>query len=299
VLLQAIVLGLVQGLTEFLPVSSSGHLYVVPYLLSWPQPPLAFDVALHAGTLVAVIAYFGGDLWYLATRSLGVGTEADGEAARARRTVALLALGSVPAAAVGYFFEVAFETTFRDPRYVSGFLLVTALLLWGAERLRRRRAARTIGVTAGSLSAAQEMMDPGRDESTISWVDTLAIGVAQSLALLPGVSRSGSTIAAGMARGLSREASARYSFLLSIPIIFGATLLKVGDLTSGAGTRLFSNVEIAVGVVVAGLSGYWAIRFLLRFVASDDLTGFARYVVFFSILTYVGYLWLGPPGTIR
>ncbi len=297
-LFQAIVLGLVQGLTEFLPVSSSGHLFVVPYLLSWPQPPLAFDVALHFGTLTAVVAYFWADLWYLATRSLGIGTVADGEAARARRTVAILAVASIPAAVIGLTFERAFETVFRDPRYVAGFLVLTGLILWGAEAMRRRRAARIVGVSTSQLSPQQRAMDPGRDEGTVGWVDTIVIGAAQALALLPGVSRSGSTIAAGMARGLSREGAARFSFLMAVPIILGATILKVGDLASAGTDRLFSNGEIVVGVAVAAASGYWAIRFLLRLVARDDLSGFARYVVFFGVLTFVGYLWIGPPSTI-
>ncbi|MBW3657622.1 MAG: undecaprenyl-diphosphate phosphatase [Actinobacteria bacterium] len=298
-MLQAIVLGLVQGLTEFLPVSSSGHLTVVPYLLSWPQPPLAFNVALHFGTLLAVVAYFWGDLWYLATRSVGVGTTVDGEAARARRTVGLLAVGTLPAAVIGYLFESSFEQVFDDPRAVAGFLLVTASILWGAERLRRRRAAVLVGVRARALSPEQQAIDPGRDEGTVGWLDTIAIGFAQALAIFPGISRSGATIAMGMARGMSREGSARFSFLLSVPIILGATLAQARELLGGeAEERLFTTAEIAVGVAVAALSGYWAIRFLLRYVASDDLTGFARYVAFFAVLTFVGTLWIGPPGQV-
>lgn len=298
-MLQAIVLGLVQGLTEFLPVSSSGHLTVVPYLLSWPQPPLAFDVALHFGTLLAVVAYFWGDLWYLATRSIGVATQVEGEADRARRTIGLLAVGSVPAAAIGYFFESSFERLFDDPRAVSGFLLGTAVILWGAERLRRRRTAEMVGVRPRDLSPEQRTIDPGRDEGTVGWIDTIAIGFAQALAIFPGISRSGATIAMGMARGLSREGSARFSFLLSVPIILGATAAQAGELLTGGGEeRLFTNLEVAVGVAVAAVSGYWAIRFLLRYVASDDLTGFARYVAFFAVLTFVGTLWIGPPGQV-
>jgi undecaprenyl-diphosphatase len=296
--LQAIVLGLVQGLTEFLPVSSSGHLVVIPYLLSWDQPPLAFDVALHFGTILAVVVYFAGDLWYLATRSLGIGVTTEGEAARARRTIALLAVGTLPAAAAGYALESTFEETFSDPRMVAGFLMTTAVILWGVEYLRRRRAAALVGVAPKDLSAEQRTMDPGRDENTLGWLDTIAVGSAQALAILPGISRSGATIAAGMARGLSRQASARYSFLLSIPIILGATVFKLGDLFDGDVERAYSNAETLVGVAVAAVSGYWAIRFLLRYVASDDLTGFARYVAFFAVLTFVGTLWLGPPGAI-
>ena len=124
-MLQAIVLGLVQGLTEFLPVSSSGHLTIVPYLFAWESPPLAFDVALHAATLVAVIAYFAGDLWFLATRTFGIASSGPEETRRARTTLGLLAVGSIPAGAAGYFLEDTFEDTFSDPRLAAGFLFLT------------------------------------------------------------------------------------------------------------------------------------------------------------------------------
>lgn len=295
-MLQAIVLGLVQGLTEFLPVSSSGHLVIVPYLFGWQQPPLTFDIALHFGTLIAVLSYFWGDLWYLATRSIGVAVEEEGEAARARKTIGLLALGSVPAAVAGFALESQFERLFGEPRMVSLFLLVTAGLLYLAERIRRKRAALLAGKPVGELSATERNVDPGRNEATTSWLDAFVIGCAQALAILPGISRSGSTIAAGMMRGLSREGAARFSFLLMIPVVAGATAFKLPDLSDA--DQVFSNLEIAVGVGVAAASGYWAIRFLLRFVQSDDLTGFARYVAFFGVLAFVGTLWLGDPSTV-
>lgn len=293
-MLQAIVLGLVQGLTEFLPVSSSGHLVVVPYLLSWRQPQLAFDVALHVGTLLAVIAYFAGDLWYLATRSLGVGTVEDGEAARARRTIGLLVVGSVPAAVAGLLVESAFEEAFdgpNAPRYVAFFLLVTALLLYGAEWLRKRRAQAVMGDALEQDPA----IDVGRDEGTVGWIDAVTIGCAQALALVPGISRSGSTMAAGMVRGLSRQGAARFSFLLAIPVIAGAGVLEFGEMISADRTATgYGPAEILVGSVVAAISGFWAIRYLLRLVATEDLTGFARYVAAFGVLTFVGTLWIGP-----
>ncbi|MDX1658873.1 MAG: undecaprenyl-diphosphate phosphatase [Nitriliruptorales bacterium] len=299
-MLQTIVLGLVQGLTEFLPVSSSGHLVVIPYLLSWPQPPLAFDVALHFGTLLAVVWYFAADLWYLATRSVGAGVVADGEAARARRTIGLLAVASVPAAVVGYVFEGFFEGLFEQSvRPVAAFLLLTALLLYAAEYLRRRRAAAALGTEPSELPAHQEALDVGRGEDTTGWLDSIVMGLAQALAIFPGISRSGATIAAGMLRGISREGAARFSFLMSIPVIFGASLFKLPDLLGDDTTRLYSNAEIAVGVLAAALSGYWAIRFLLRLVSSEDLTGFARYVVLFAIVTFVGSLWLGPVSQVQ
>jgi undecaprenyl-diphosphatase len=293
--LRAIVLGLVQGLTEFLPVSSSGHLVVVPYLFSWRPPGLAFGVALHVGTLVAVLAYFFGDVWYLATRSVGVGVREPGEAGRARRTVALLAVGSVPAAAAGLLLEGVFEDAFAQPLWVAGFFLMTAGLLYGAEALRRRRArllARAVagGNPGGGVTPAT---DTGRDETTVCWVDVLVIGTFQALALFPGISRSGSTIAAGMFRGLSRAAAARFSFLLMIPAVAGATILELPDLVD-AEIGGFSAGQAVAGAVAAAVSGYWAVRYLLRLVTTDDLTGFARYLVFAAILVGVGYLWIGP-----
>lgn len=306
-LVQAIVLGIVQGLTEFLPVSSSGHLVVVPYLFSWQSPGLVFDVALHAGTLVAVLAYFAGDLWYLATRSLGIGLQAEGEDVRARKTIGLLALGSVPAALAGFYLEDFFETAFQRPLWVAGGFVVTAGLLFSAERIRLGRArsharfqARSGGGNtedgAGNEASATVARGAhvGRDETTIGVLDTLAIGVFQALALLPGISRAGSTIAGGMYVGVSREGSARWSFLLSIPAVAGATMVNLPHLIEAGGTAQFTTTQVAIGGLAAAASGYWAIRYLLALVARDDLIGFARYLVFLAILVAVGYVWLGP-----
>lgn len=292
-LFQAIVLGLIQGLTEFLPVSSSGHLQGVPYLVGWEGGSVAFDVMVHTGTLVAVVWYFKADLWYLATRTVGV-ADATAEVRHARRTVALLAVGSVPAAVAGLLFQDTFEAAFDSPRMVAGFLYVTALLLVLAERVRKARAARQLGVPAKQLGRREAALDPGRHEGTITFVDALVIGCAQALAIFPGISRSGATIVAGMVRGLSRAGAARFSFLLSIPAIIGATIVTLPDLGDHApGSAPFSNVDIAAGVLVAAASGYWAIRYLLRLVVRDDLLGFARYVAFFATLLLAGTFWIG------
>jgi undecaprenyl-diphosphatase len=298
--LEAIVLGLVQGLTEFLPVSSSGHLVIIPYLVAWEPPPLAFDVALHAATLVAVIAYFAGDLWFLATRSFGIGTEDPAAVRRARLTVGLLAAASVPAALAGYFLEPVFEETFGDPRIAAVMLFVTGTLLWGAERIRRRRAAAELGVAVDDMTPREARLDPGRGEGTTSFTDAITIGIAQMLAILPGISRSGATIAAGMTRGLSREGAARFSFLMAVPVIAGAFVFQLGDLTGeGLANSGYGGSALVAGMVAAGLSGYWAIRYLLRLVTTDDLLGFARYVVFFGALTLLGsFTWLGPPSQV-
>jgi undecaprenyl-diphosphatase len=291
---QAIVLGLLQGLTEFLPVSSSGHINGVPYLLGWEPGSVTFDVMLHAGTLVAVLLYFRGDLVWLATRSVGVGVTEEGEQQRAWRVVGLLAIGSVPAAAAGLLFESTFEAAFANPRAIAGFLLVTAALLVTAERIRQARVAAAVGTSTSELTDQQAQVDPGRREDTTTFRDALLIGVAQALAIFPGISRSGATIAAGMTLGLSRAAAARFSFLLSIPVIFGATIFKLPDLgTAEPGTLPFGGAEIAVGVLVAAVSGYWAIRFLLKLVQTDDLLGFARYVAGFAVLLFAATFWIG------
>ncbi len=299
-MLRAIILGLLQGLTEFLPVSSSGHLVLVPYLLQWEAPGLAFSTALHGGTLIALMAYFWGDIWYLATRTLGLGASDPAEIPHARRTTLLLVIGSIPAAIAGVVLEDFFADFFAPDdaagvRITAVFLLGTAGLLLLAERMRKQRARAAAGAD-GSAGTGVDYIDLGRDESTVTRTDALIVGVAQALAIFPGISRAGSTIAAGMMRGLSREGSARFSFLLSIPIIAGAALFQLRDLLGeGAVAVCYSNGEIVAGVIAAAISGYWAIRFLLRFVSGNDLGGFARYVALFSILTLIGTVWLGPP----
>jgi undecaprenyl-diphosphatase len=293
-LFQALVLGLLQGLTEFLPVSSSGHINGVPYLLGWEAGSITFDVMVHTGTLLAVLAYFRSDLAWLATRAVGVGVSEEGEQRRAWRVIALLAVGTVPAAAAGLLFESTFERAFANPRAIAGFLFLTAALLYGVERLRRHRAAAAIGKSPRDLDASERQIDPGRREDTTRFRDALGIGAAQALAIFPGVSRSGATIVAGMALGLSRAAAARFSFLLSIPIIIGATVFKLPDLgTTEPGTLPFGGAEIAVGVLAAFVSGYWAIRFLLRLVQTNDLIGFARYVVAFATVLFAATFWIG------
>lgn len=293
-LLQAIVLGLLQGLTEFLPVSSSGHLLGVPYLLGWEPASLTFTVMVHAGTLIAVLAYFRDDLWWLTTRGLFARGDDATEVRRARFTIGLLAIGTLPAAAAGFFLEDLFASAFESPRAVSGFLFLTAVLLTGAEMLRRRRAARELGKGVRDLEGEERDLDLGRREDTITVKDAAVIGLSQAGAIFPGISRSGATIVAGMSLGLSRAAAARFSFLLSIPIILGATAYEIRDVgTVVPGTLPFGPLEIAVGAAVAGASGYLAIRFLLKLVQTDDLFGFAKYVAAFAVLLFAGTFMIG------
>lgn len=252
-LLQAIVLGLLQGATEFIPVSSSGHLVLVPWLLHWPSPGLTFDTLLHGGTLLAVLVYFWRD-WLVLIRAWLRGLVRWDWTDPAARLMWLLIAGTLPAVLIGYFLEDLFESLFGKPAWVSVFLLVTAGLLLLSERLGER------------IRTMEHLRLP----------DALLIGLGQAAAIAPGISRSGATMATGLLRGLERPAAARFSFLLSTPIIFGAGLFKALDLFSA--TDLTSQASLyAVGFVAAALSGYACIWGLLRYLQRGKLTPFAIY----------------------
>lgn len=236
----SIILGLVQGLGEFLPISSSGHLVLAPWLLGFSDPGLSFDVALHAGTLIAVLLYFWKDISDILKLGLGRKVRTlEGEKSYDSRTLWLLALATIPGVLAGFFFEQKAETVFRSPLLIAGTLSLAGLLLYLADRFSRFR----------------------KDFGTITWKDALLIGFSQALAIIPGVSRSGATITAGLSLGLDRVSAARFSFLLSAPIIFGATVLRFPDIfRNGLG---FSEI---IGMIVAALSGYLAIKYLIKFV---------------------------------
>src|SRR6266540_7013467 len=235
-LIHAAILGIVQGLTEFLPVSSSAHLILVPKLLGWSDPFLesaAYDVMLHLGTLLALVVYFWRDLWRLLTAWLGsirrrsVGDDADA------RLAWLLLISVVPAAALGAVLEGFFDRAFRDaPAWVGVFILVGAALLWLAERWGAR----------------------DRDLSRLTKSDAAVMGVGQAIALFPGISRSGITIAAGLFLGLERAVAARFSFLMATPIIAGAGIWKARELVGGA-LGAADVIPLVVGFVAAALAG--------------------------------------------
>ena len=269
-LIQALILGVLQGATEFLPVSSSGHLVLVPWLLGWAPSGLAFDAVVHWGTALAVVIYFWRDwvnifsdafhslllVWRAVRASL---TSADTksanlESANPKSVAWLIALGTIPAALLGYLLDDFFECMFARPVAAACFLLITAALLTSSERLGRRE----------------------RDLDTLTWLDALLVGLAQALAILPGISRSGSTIAAGLARGLRRESAARFSFLLATPIILGAGLLKVVDLAQMGGLAAQAPA-LVVGFVAAAAVGWGCIHFLMRYLERRQLYPFAIY----------------------
>ncbi len=245
---QAILLGILQGLTEFLPISSSGHLVIVPYLLGWPDPGLVLDAMLHVGTLVAIIVFFWADLWQLAAAAI-TSIRRRSLANPMARVAWGLVIGTIPGAIAGVLLEDVFERLFGLPRAAASFLLVTALLLLIAEYAHRSQ----------------------RPMTALSWLDALVIGLGQMLAIVPGLSRSGSTIAAGMLLGFRREEAARFSFLLGVPIMVGTGLYQVVKIATGSSVLSTPLPVVLLGMLSAGLSGYVAIAGLLALVKRHGL----------------------------
>jgi undecaprenyl-diphosphatase len=264
--LQAVVLGIVQGLGEFLPISSSGHLIVAPWLLGMPPQPLAFDVALHIGTLAAVIYAFLGD-WIKILRDAWEGVRRRAPFATPEaRTLWLLAAACVPGAVGGLLLDDWAETTFRNPILVAVNMSVMGTVLWLADR------------RAGAA---------GEDEVTVR--DALIIGLCQTLALVPGVSRSGATISAALFLGYRRERAARFSFLLAMPITAGAAVFKVPDLMK----EQFDPTLVAIGIVTAAVFGFLSIRVLLAYVRTKDYRPFVYYRYAFTLVVLAVAAWRG------
>lgn len=254
---QLLVLALVQGITEFLPISSSAHLILVPVIFGWPDQGLAFDVAVHVGTLLAVIVYFRRDVFGVAGGTLamlaGRGINADA------RLGLLVALGTVPAGIAGLVAGDLIETYLRSPLVIAATTIVFGLVLWWADTRRGER-----------------------DTAEITWRDGLWIGLAQAIALIPGTSRSGVTMTAALMLGLSREAAARFSFLLAIPIILLAGLVKTVDLVTG--TAPVDWGAIVGGAALSAVSAYACIHL---FLAAINRLGFAPFVLYRLVLGIV------------
>jgi len=291
--LRAIVLGIVQGITEFLPISSSAHLSIVPRLLGYATPTLAFEVLLHFGTLAAVVAYFARDLWAFVLCLVAPGRLGPEEAATRRRLLGLLALASVPAAAVGFLLQDWADEQTTRPLRASVWLVLTTVIMIAAElydRARTRREARVPAASAGTgpetragtraerfgrAAAAPAPADPEAELKRLPVAKAAGIGLAQALALVPGTSRSGVTISAGLFQGVSRGTAARFSFLLSIPAILGAGILKLDELSGATETP----AELVAGTVAAAVSGFLAVSFLLRLLRTRTLWPFIWYRV--------------------
>ena len=266
-LFQAIVLAIVQGLTEFLPVSSSAHLILIPKLLHWPDQGLAFDVALHAGTLIAVVVYFFRDWVELTLAGLGFNFPRGASIEQVqhnRRMFWYLVAATIPGAIVGFLFEKKIEEYLRDPRPIAMAMIGVALLMWYAEYVSK--------------------LERGMDRLRFS--DAMTIGVAQSTALFPGVSRSGITIATGLFRGMTREAAARFSFLLSTPLIAGAAAKELPGLIKmrHTGQLDLPISTLAISIAVSAIVGYLVIAFFLRYLQTRTLKIFIYYRILFGIV---------------
>ena len=258
---QAIVLAIVQGLTEFLPVSSTAHLVLFPWLLGWKDPGLTFDVALHAGTLVAVLLYFWRYWLDMLQVISGVGQPKNPSLEENRRLFWFLVIATLPAGAAGWKFERAADEQLRSPIIIGVALIAVGLCMWAGERWGNRQ----------------------RELGHVGFVDSLLVGVAQAFAVIPGVSRSGSTMTAGLFRGMTRETAARFSFLLSTPIIAGA-VVKKGLEIRHEGLPPEMRLPFLLGVIVSGLVGYLVIAVLIRYL---ERRTFGIFVIYRLVLGVV------------
>jgi undecaprenyl-diphosphatase len=247
---QALVLGILQGLAEFLPISSSAHLTLAPWVFGWPEPGLAVDVALHVGTLVAVLVYFRDEWTKLVVAALEIVRSQRVQTVEQRRVLYLI-VATIPGGIAGVFLNDYAESTFRSPELIAIALAAMGFLLWIVDRER----------------------PDSRPLESIGWSDALLIGIAQAAALLPGVSRSGATITAGRALALDRESAATFSFLMSMPIIAAAAVFKVPHLLRAGGASL----PLLVGVLASAVSGWLAIAIVMRYVRSHSYGVFAAY----------------------
>ena len=266
--LEALVLGIVQGATEYLPVSSSGHLVIAQHLFGLEEPALFFDIVLHLGTLVAVVWYYRKDILELvletfaALRNLASGHswKETLQSYPGFRFALLIVVGTIPTAVIGLAFEDTFERLFGSVRLVGLMLILTGTVLL-LTRLAR---------------------NGGRDAAGMTWIDALLIGVVQGLAITPGISRSGITIATALLLGIERETAARFSFLLSIPSILGALMLRFGGANDGVGTT-----ALVVGFSAAALTGYFCLALLVRLVKRGRLSWFAPYCFTLGLLALI------------
>jgi undecaprenyl-diphosphatase len=278
VILQAIILGIIQGLTEFIPISSSAHLIISPWLFKWTDPALTsltFDVSLHIGTLAAILIFFWRDwarlikAWFVSIKERKIGDDVD------RKWAWYVVLGCIPGGIAGVLFESKIDEAFHkagQPIQQSAILLMAGIIF----------------LMAFILLAADKTAQHLRDVKDVKFKDALLVGLAQALAIFPGVSRSGATISAGLALGLKRDTAAKFSFLLGAPIMLGAGLKSAYDMLQGiqSGTG-FSGSELAlfpIGIVVAGVVGFFCIKYLLKYLQSHNTDLFVYYRVGLAVL---------------
>ena len=259
---QVILLAIVQGLTEFLPVSSTAHLYLTSWLLGWNTEGLDFDIMLHIGTLLSVLLYFFNDWVQIIGQALGIRVGHDEQLKHNHMLLWLLAIASIPVGVAGLAFDRQAEGAWRNPFVIGVMLIAVGVLMWLAENAARQQ----------------------RDMSSVGGPDAVAIGMAQALAVVPGVSRSGITISAGLFRNLDRTAAARFSFLLSTPVIGAAAAKTLWDMHKHHHLHDLITTNFVVGVAVSALSGCAVIAWFLHYLRRSGLKPFAYYRIVFGII---------------
>ena len=253
---QAVLLGIIQGLTEFLPVSSSGHLVIGQYFLGLKEPELLFDTGVHFATVIAVVIYFRKDIIKLLTSLIGKDQNTE------RRTAYAIIIGTIPAVFVGLFFKDFLESFFSSPQMASYMLILTGVLLFTSFYAKPQ----------------------GKKLWGIKWLDALIIGIAQAISIMPGISRSGATITTALHLGFENEDAARFSFLLSLPAIFGAGILQAIGLSAITTQEL---IPLVFGMFSAGITGYFAIAFMLKLVGRGKLYAFSPYCIIVGLIVLI------------
>jgi undecaprenyl-diphosphatase len=273
-ILQVIVLAIVQGLTEFLPVSSTAHLYLSSWLLGWKPEALDFDIALHMGTLLAVLIYFLPDWIQIVGQGLGFRMGHDDQLKHNHMLLWLLAIGSIPVGIAGLVFNKQAEGAWRNPYVMGTMLVVIGILMWFAERQGRMV----------------------RDLGSFNLPDSIVVGLSQMLAIVPGTSRSGITISAGLFRDFTRETAARFSFLLSTPAIAAAAAKALYDMHKQNGLGGILNPTFLVGVAVSAATGCAVIAWFLQYLRRGGLRPFVYYRVIFGIIVLALAFFRRPAG---
>lgn len=269
---QAIILAIVQGFTEFLPVSSSAHLALAPWLLGWQDQGLTFDIALHFGTLLAIVFYFGRDWLQIVAQAFGVNYSPDPDLRLNHKLLWLLAAASLPIGVFGLLFEKQAETTLRRPEVIGTMLILIGLLMLYADKVGQR--IRNIG--------------------TVGLADSLAIGFSQALAIVPGTSRSGITISTGLFRGLDRYSAGKFSFLLSTPAVTAAAAKSLYDLKKHGGVPAEMQMPFIIGILVSAIVGIVVIKVFLQFLRSNSLKFFVYYRIVFGLIVLTLALFIRP-----
>ena len=272
---EALILGIVQGITEFLPVSSSGHLVLLQKIFGITEPALVFDTAVHGGTLIAVLVVLRQDIWNILRRIF-------------QPITLYLIIATIPTVIAALIFKSRIERAFASGTFLCLAFLITSALLFLSEKLYRLSQGK-------GYPSRLEAAAPGRFQDEMNWLDAMVIGLLQAVAIVPGISRSGATISAAIARRLNRDFAARFSFLLSIPAILGALVLQAKDLMdAGAASAAQAGgqggiglVPLAVGVVSACLAGFFSVRITLKIVREHSLLGFSLYTGILGALVMV------------